>query len=463
MNVVGYMDRTASAVDHCESVANENSGVIADAYRKLAEFLQAKLWHQLTIQVLDILSKPAVYAAAQLPNDYTSGTHSFLALYDKVVLPVDVKLNPLSLAQMAALTSQAILAQDATAAKALLENFLAKQKESLEKAAVESSSSSSSNNNFKMLNQAFSVPATIFVESKLASLILATSPPTATSKDDFVDVWRKLQANQDRLHEFPSEGQSELAAVHAAHFEAAMSYYKRLGPPEAFYEQALNYLQHKGPDFGVVSSSDDRPTAIDDDARTLAVDLITAALTGDGVYNLGQVEQTPVLRLLSETPDHAWLVNLLQATAAGDVVLFRKYQQDYASQMAQQTPALVHRAAAVKEKLTLLALVSLIFSKPSHERLLTFEEIAQALRLGDEEGVEDGGINQVEWIVMRALSVHLMEGSIDQVAQTVEVTWVLPRVLNPAQMQELAARFGEWAAKVSTTQESVAHSSQALA
>jgi 26S proteasome regulatory subunit N9 len=39
----------------------------------------------------------------------------------------------------------------------------------------------------------------------------------------------------------------------------------------------------------------------------------------------------------------------------------------------------------------------------------------------------------------------------DQVDQTVQVTWVLPRVLDTAQLQELSTRFGEWAVKVSKT------------
>jgi 26S proteasome regulatory subunit N9 len=43
---------------------------------------------------------------------------------------------------------------------------------------------------------------------------------------------------------------------------------------------------------------------------------------------------------------------------------------------------------------------------------------------------------------MRALSVHLIEGTMDQVDQTVHVTWVMPRVLNAAQLRELAARCG---------------------
>jgi 26S proteasome regulatory subunit N9 len=205
------------------------------------------------------------------------------------------------------------------------------------------------------------------------------------------------------------------------------------------------------------------------DYHQLAVDLCLAALTGDGVYNLGQVveEQTVLLQYLKQQPSQFyWLVELLQSVADGNVLLFEELTQHrYAAEIARQ-PALVHRAAAVREKLTLLCLVWLVFQKASHERTLTFEELAQALHLQDQQqqpgsGGSGGGQasvsakDQVEWVIMRALSVHLMEGFIDQVDQTVTVTWILPRVLNAEQMQSLANSFAEWAVKVRSTTDSI--------
>jgi hypothetical protein len=46
----------------------------------------------------------------------------------------------------------------------------------------------------------------------------------------------------------------------------------------------------------------------------LAVDLSLAALTGDGVFNFGEVLATPLLAVLQQTP-HAWLSELLQVRA----------------------------------------------------------------------------------------------------------------------------------------------------
>ena len=136
-------------------------------------------------------------------------------------------------------------------------------------------------------------------------------------------------------------------------------------------------------------------------------------------------------------------MKLMQASAKGDVLQFQKLLQEHAAEI-QKEPALVNRAQAVQEKITLLALVHLVFERPSSERTLSFQDVAQRIHLD---------VNQVELVVMRALSLGLIEGTMDQVDQTVQVTWVLPRVLDKEQMQELSTRFGEWAVKVSNTRE----------
>ena len=49
---------------------------------------------------------------------------------------------------------------------------------------------------------------------------------------------------------------------------------------------------------------------------------------------------------------------------------------------------------------------------------------------------------------MRAMSLGLIKGSMDELDQTLTVDWVQPRVLNAEQMRHLAGRLGEWAEKV---------------
>lgn len=65
------------------------------------------------------------------------------------------------------------------------------------------------------------------------------------------------------------------------------------------------------------------------------------------------------------------------------------------------------------------------FKRASNKRELTFVEIAKATRLP---------MDEVELLVMKALAQGLVKGAIDQVAGSVHMTWVQPRVLNKQQV-----------------------------
>jgi 26S proteasome regulatory subunit N9 len=96
----------------------------------------------------------------------------------------------------------------------------------------------------------------------------------------------------------------------------------------------------------------------------------------------------------------------------------------------------------VKEKLSLLALMNLVFETPAEERTISFTSVAAHCRLL---------VDQVEWLAMRAMSLGLIKGSMDEIDQTLQVDWVQPRVLDEPQMEHIASRLGEWAGKVDET------------
>lgn len=90
----------------------------------------------------------------------------------------------------------------------------------------------------------------------------------------------------------------------------------------------------------------------------------------------------------------------------------------------------------------LLSLMNLVFATPAHERTLPFAAIAERGRIG---------VEQVEWLLMRAMSLGLIKGVIDEVEQAVNVSWVQPRVLSQPQIATLASRLQGWSAKVQET------------
>jgi len=414
-----YVDATSGSTEHCQEMAKQFPDLAEDYYDKIESYCQQKLWHQLTMIILEFVAdENKARTLHRLSNAGNDGcTSTFLGLYHKVVMVVAGKMNQLSLSRIAA--SVAFCGLEAGSAveesRELLQNLLDKQE------------SQQSNN-----------AAVLYLQSKISLLDLQASGSDNddSRKGKLEEIYSIIKTNGPLLKQLVSDT-PESIMVNAAHYETSMNYYKIVGPPEAFYNEAVDYLNYYQP------KDTDNAAASDTKSQTLAVDLCLAALTGEGVYNLGQIANNPILKMLAQTPQ-AWLVELLQACARGNVNDFKRLcQETYPTELASQ-PALVNMGQQMEEKITLLGLVELVFTKPASERTLTFTEIAQGLEIP---------IEQVEWVIMRAFSVKLMEGTMDEVDGTIHVTWILPRALGTQQMADLAAQFGEWADKVSTTKD----------
>lgn len=87
-----------------------------------------------------------------------------------------------------------------------------------------------------------------------------------------------------------------------------------------------------------------------------------------------------------------------------------------------------------------MSLIDLVFRLPSSSRVsIPFSLIASETKLPVEE---------VEYLVMKALSLDLIKGDIDQVDQVCKITWVQPRVLDKNQIGDLRKRLDDWTKKV---------------
>lgn len=56
--------------------------------------------------------------------------------------------------------------------------------------------------------------------------------------------------------------------------------------------------------------------------------------------------------------------------------------------------------------------------------------------------------DEIEHLVMKALSLGLLRGSIDQVAQVAQIHWVQPKVLDMNQIDGMRNRLKDWDAGV---------------
>lgn len=153
--------------------------------------------------------------------------------------------------------------------------------------------------------------------------------------------------------------------------------------------------------------------------------------------------QHPILQTLEGT-EYGWIKDLISAFNAGAIGKF-----DSLSNHFDAEPILKESAAFLRQKICLMALIQAAFERPrdGKTRLMTFEQIAEATRLP---------VHEVEHLIMKALSLGLIRGSLDQVSSTVDLTWVQPRVLEGSQLDTLAEQFGHWTDAVGQTANGVA-------
>ncbi|XP_043717491.1 26S proteasome non-ATPase regulatory subunit 13 homolog B-like [Telopea speciosissima] len=135
-----------------------------------------------------------------------------------------------------------------------------------------------------------------------------------------------------------------------------------------------------------------------------------------------------------------WLYYILQAFNSGDLVCYQELCYVHKAALSAQ-PALVQNEKKLLEKINILCLMEIIFSCPSEDRTIPLSVIAERTKLS---------IEDVEYLLMKSLSVHLIEGIIDQVEGTVHVSWVQPRVLGIPQIKSLCDRLDNWLEKVHT-------------
>lgn len=215
-----------------------------------------------------------------------------------------------------------------------------------------------------------------------------------------------------------------VSTVHGKFYLLASQYYRLQGDHSQYYRTALRYL-------GCV----DVAALPLGDRQQHAFFLGLAALLGDGVYNLGELLAHPVLEAL-RGGDRAWLVELLHAFNAGDIARFEAMRPQWGA-----VADLAAQELFLRQKISLLCLMEMTFKRPAHRRQLTFAEIAAETRLP---------VAEIELLVMKALAQGLVRGAIDQVASTVHMTWVQPRVLDRTQIAAMVQRLDLWCKHVSS-------------
>ncbi|TGO18666.1 hypothetical protein BTUL_0008g00490 [Botrytis tulipae] len=211
--------------------------------------------------------------------------------------------------------------------------------------------------------------------------------------------------------------------VHAAFYRVNAEYYQSKLEFASYYKNALLYL-------ACIDLNDLTPS----ERKSRAYDLSIAALVSDTIYNFGELLLHPILDTLVK--DDAWLRDLLFAFNRGDLAAY-----DVLSGHISSNPLLAQHRDGLKQKIYLAALTEAVFRRPPHDRAMTFRTISEETKVRPDE---------IEHLIMKALSLGLLRGSIDQVDEIARINWVQPKVLDMSQIEGMRTRLEEWDSSVNS-------------
>ncbi|KAF6157761.1 hypothetical protein GIB67_021940 [Kingdonia uniflora] len=375
-----------AALEYLESQRNAQPE-LAEWYNTLGDLYKRKLWHQLTLK-LDQFVALAVFQAGD----------ALIQLYHNFITEFETKINLLKLAHFSVIVSRQY--SDKEAAIGYLEGVIEKLQAAKDIRVEE---------------------AILYVKMQIAACKLENG--------DQKECKTLLEDGKNTLDNLAEIDPS----VYASYHWVSSQYHKSRQEFADFYKSSLLYLAY---------------TSLESLSETfkldLAFDLSLSALLGDNIYNFGELLAHPIIQSLIGTKAE-WLYYILQTFNGGDLVRYQELIHAHRASLNAQ-PALVENEKKLLEKIRVLSLMEIIFSRPSEDRTIPLNLIEDRTKLS----VED-----VEYLLVKCLSAHLIKGIIDQVQGTVHVSWIQPRVLGVPQIKSLRDRLDNWLGKVHTALSSV--------
>jgi 26S proteasome regulatory subunit N9 len=350
-----------------QEAAASNDPTLAQEWSQLDDLYTRRLWHQLTKKLLEFVKHPALQKGRLL-----------IDLYENFIADFEMRMNALSFGEIiVCVTAQITDAKDAIA-------FLEKQEPKVKS------------------------------HKEAAALFKITKGTIYLQKEKNIEATKNLIEEVDEL----LSALDGVTSVHGRFYLLQSELYSTTNETANYYKSALKFL-------GCTDMSTLSPEA----QRTHAKNLILAALTGEGIFNFGELLAHPILTSLENTEDQ-WYFAVLKAFNKGDIKEFESYHYRW-----KTCQLLMDHQELLREKITLLCIMEMTFQRVATERQLSFAEISEAAKIPE---------NQVEIYIMKAIAKGLIKGAIDEVGRKVHMTWVLPRVLNRQQIGGMISRLDSW-------------------
>jgi 26S proteasome regulatory subunit N9 len=251
--------------------------------------------------------------------------------------------------------------------------------------------------------------ASLFLKSETARLKLETGNISG-AKQSLEEVGVELESKQDLD-----------TVVHSSYHRLCAEYYKIVGPATKYYSSALLFFQYTPLE-----------SFTEEERVRWAYDLAVAALVAETIFNFGEILEYDIMQSL-RNEKLQWLLDLLVAFKLGSIEKFTQVGDRARSQISQEL-ALSSNWQFLERKIRLRSLVELATKKLA-ERVITFDDICQHCQVTND---------QVEYLVMKALSLQLLQGTINEVEKTVTISYVQPKTLDRNEVELLYNRLIPW-------------------
>jgi 26S proteasome regulatory subunit N9 len=169
---------------------------------------------------------------------------------------------------------------------------------------------------------------------------------------------------------------------------------------------------------------------------TLCFKMCLSSLVGEKMFNTSEFIEKDFFKILSNSK-YDWIFKLILSFNSAKVEQFEQMLNNYKDNINSEE-ILKNNFQLIQVKIRIAALLDLIFQKNKNERVLSFKEISQVCYCS---------MNDIEILLVKAMSLGLIRGHIDEVENKLVVDWIQPKYLDSEKITILHDRIGNWIQK----------------
>jgi len=307
-------DDSSRITEYLTSQKEQGGPKDAERLGKLSDLWKEKLWHQLTLELLDFIKNPPKTSEYYLAEFYTC-----FACY------VGKYMRPLSFARIAIACNRL----DFTTTITFLEEF--------------------------PFNNQLDKEAEVFVQIERAHVFLVCRDEKVQGKEQCLKLLKKSQVTLQKNPNFDD-------LVHSNYYRVLLQYDKLMKNHTSYYNNAFKYMAYTKDDITW------------EEKIILAKDLAIAGLSSGEIFCLDELLSSPLWRSVKKTERMVLYDEILEAVNIGNIAQFREICQTKTLPKVLADPI---ATSVLEKKICVTALMDLVFNLPMDKRTISFVEVSE--------------------------------------------------------------------------------------